>query len=317
MLEVQINAGPNTGERVRLNQSPAGFGRDARHPLFIDLPTVSRVHGELRREPAGWVVANLSPNGTQVNGRSLGRKPRLLRDGDYIGVGGETLMTIHLSQTTDTPDASPLGDSSAPNPPVAPKTNRTGLWLGLLGFWAVVFTLAFVFVGTGKGTQATQGIPDLPALTDVDLAASIRATLPRREPSPRSALEQLDQAERFHRLQSADPSNAFRAHFAYKSALAFSFGSSFTDARDDWGNRPAAELALAQKKHIELEEKLITEMTRLYKDAYGKLQSGRYAAAQRAFKTIMDRYADPQNALFQNAERQRDIARRRAKSRGK
>ncbi len=59
-----ITAGPTAGEIVRINRSPAPFGRDADNALVIDMPTVSRVHGELRLEDDRWVIANLSANGT-------------------------------------------------------------------------------------------------------------------------------------------------------------------------------------------------------------------------------------------------------------
>ena len=55
-------------------------------------PKVSRVHAELARLGAAWVVEDdgLSRNGTFVNGRRIDGRRRL-RDGDVIRVGGASL----------------------------------------------------------------------------------------------------------------------------------------------------------------------------------------------------------------------------------
>ena len=76
------------GERDRLSIGRGGFNDIA---LSWD-PKVSRVHAELARLGATWVVEDdgLSRNGTFVNEQRINGRRRL-RDGDVIRVGGSAL----------------------------------------------------------------------------------------------------------------------------------------------------------------------------------------------------------------------------------
>ncbi len=313
-----ITAGPNAGERVRINRSPATFGRDPDNALVIDLPTVSRVHGELRFEDDRWVLVNHSANGTTINRKPVGRKPRPLQDRDQVVVGDQPVLVVALRESAEdervvVSESRDIGPAAAPTP-TAGMSARTRLWLVIAGFWAVVFTVVFVFVGLDSPEQR-QSTADVPVLDDGQIAAAIRAPLPKREPSPRTATHYFDQAEGFYQLINADPQNVFRAYHGYKTALSYTFGGDFNDDRDDWGGKPRAELGIAQKRMLELEDRLIEEVTRLYKDAHGKLRDRRYRDAQVAFKRVMDLYQDPQSPIFSNALKQRDLARRRLAAR--
>lgn len=314
LLEVTINAGPTAGQRVRINQSPAAFGRGADNPLVIDLPTVSRVHGELRYADDRWVVVNLSANGTLLNNRPIGRKPRPLSDGDQIVVGNQPVMTVALreSEAADLPLVHDTSQDVGTANAVAPKARlspRGRLWLTIFGFWALIFALAFIFVGIDPAEERQSS--DVPVLSDAQIAAAIRAPLRQREASPRIAAEHFDEAEAYYQMIGADPQNLFRALHAYKTALSYAFGDDFTDARDDWGGKPPYELAVAQKNFIVLEETLIDDVQRLYKDAVGKLRDRRYRDARLAFEKVFKLYNDPQNLIYKNALKQRDIARQR------
>ncbi|MEO0514654.1 MAG: FHA domain-containing protein [Planctomycetota bacterium] len=322
LLEITITAGPTAGQRVRVNQSPATFGRGMDNPIVVDMPTVSRVHGELRFEDDRWVVANLSKNGTQLNRRAIGRKPRGLQDGDQIVVGNQPVMTVALREGDGTgptmTDASggESGDVGTANalPPKPGMSPRTKLWLAIAGFWVAIFGLAF-FLSTGADSGDAQVGPAIPVLSDREIAVAIRAPLPRQEASPRTAGQHFDEAEAFYGMVNADPQNAFRAFFAYKTALSYAFGDDFTDDRDDWGGKPAVELAIAQKRYTELESQLIADVQRLYKDAHGKLVDRRYREARLGFEKVFRLYNDPQNVIYKNALQQRDLARQRQAAR--
>ncbi|MEM9914123.1 MAG: FHA domain-containing protein [Planctomycetota bacterium] len=318
LLEVTITAGPSAGQRMRVNQSPASFGRGMDNPLVIDLATVSRVHGELRFKDDRWVVANLSKNGTKLNHRSVGRKPRPLRDGDHIVVGNQPVMSVVLREgngegptITEAADAAAndVGTANAA-PPRAGMSPRTKLWLAIIGFWVVVFGAAF-FVSSGADNGEARTGPGIPMLTDRQIAEAIRAQLPDQEASPRTAAQHFDEAEAYYGLINADPQNAFRALYAYKTALSYAYGDRFTDDRDDWGGKPAADLAIAQKRYGELEAQLIADVQRLYKDAHGKLMDRRYSEARLGFDKVFRLYNDPQSPIYRNALKQRDLARQR------
>ena len=308
-----ITAGPTAGQIVRVNRSPAAFGRDPDNALVIDLPTVSRVHGELRLdEQQQWVIVNHSANGTVLNRRALGRKPRALGDGDQIVIGDQPVLAVGLrdgqGHAITTHDPHDVG--ATPDAPAASAMNpRTKLWLGIVGFWVVVFAAA-LFLSGGE-EAASDDEPTLVLLDQDQIAEAIRAPLPEHEPSMPTAVKHFNNAAAADQLINADARNAFRAYFGYKSALSYAYGDDFTDTRDNWGGKPAAELALGQKRYLELEDRLVREVTRLYEDAAGKMRDGRYAEARRGFQDVFDLYNDPSNLIYKNAMRQRDLARRR------
>ena len=320
LLEVTINAGATAGQRVRINQSPARFGRDADNPLVVDLPTVSRVHGELRFENGRWLLVNLSNNGTQLNRRPVGRKPRPLEDGDQIVVGNQPVLTVALLESGE--DAPGLAGSAASEdvgatpapPPKKSMSPRTKLWASIVGFWVVVFVGAFILASGGEDDPQDQ-IASVPRLTDEQIAASIRKPLPKQEPSPRNAAEHFDEAVAAGQMMSADSKNRFLSYYSYKTALSYVLGEDFLDGRDDWGGKPQSELATAQRVYYELQADLIDEVTRLYNDAYGKLADGRYAAAARGFDDVVDLYRDSDSVIYSNALRQRKIARQNQRDR--
>ena len=317
-LEVAITAGPTRGQRVRVLQSPAAFGRDPGNPLVIDLPTVSRVHGELHRDGDDWTLHNLSPNGTRVNGKRVTTKPRTLQHGDSIVVGDEEVMTVTLRPDT-------VGEQAAAGEPAAaggaaasiedtpsrkPKvSNRTKLWASIFGFWVVAFVVAFLLFGGENSSTRADG-PDVERLSDEQIAAAIREPLPEQEPNERNAVEWLDRADLYYQTIVADDRNVFRAYNAYRTALSYAIGEDFTDDRDAWGGKAVFELAAAQRRHIDLQRRLIAEVQERYKDAYGKLKSRQYRRAQEAFADLMRYYDAPSNPVIRNAQRQRDLARR-------
>ena len=316
LLEITITAGSTAGQRVRINRSPAPFGRDEDNALVIDLATVSRVHGELRFEENRWVVANLSPNGTVLNRKPLGKRARPLKDADQIVVGDQPVMVVALREDDDTPvvDEPQMIGAAPAEARKAGMNPRTRLWLTIAGFWVLIFTLAFIFVGLDSPEDENSS-ESIAVLTDRQIEDAIRSPLPKQEAIPSLAIRKFDQAESFYRMIDADPRNEFRAYFNYKEALSYAYGSNFTDSRDDWGGKPSEELNFANKRMLELETRLTDDLQRLYADAYGKLRDRRNGEAYRAFGDVMEAYANSQSPIYRNAERQRDLARRRRDAR--
>lgn len=68
------------------------IGRAAGNDVVISDPGVSRVHAGLEWNGAGFTLRDLdSANGTYVNGQRLVESVRVLRDGDKITLGAQTL----------------------------------------------------------------------------------------------------------------------------------------------------------------------------------------------------------------------------------
>lgn len=313
-LEVTITAGPKEGQRLLVNQSPASFGRDAANPLVIDLPTVSRVHGEFRYEDDRWQLFNLSANGTSLDRKKLTKKPRPVHDGDTVSIGNQVVMRVALRSGRG--DAVAATDDQAVQDEPARKARinpRAALWISIIGFWVLVFTLAFVFLGLDEPTKDNR--PTIKMLSETDIAEEVRLPREKREESARNAANWFSRAEGYYQTINANDANIYKAYDAYRTALSYTSGNSFNDPASNWAGINQAELAQAQLRFFELEERLITDVTEQYKDAYGKLKSQRYDAARDAFKVIMDYYQDPRSDIHRNAQRLRDSARRNAQGR--
>ncbi|MGB0766259.1 MAG: FHA domain-containing protein [Phycisphaeraceae bacterium] len=157
-IQIHITAGSQAGARLKLNQSPATFGRSADCTLVLDVPVVSRLHGELQRdEQDNWLLINHSPNGTRVGRKKATKKPVPLTDNASITIGDTEVFRVHLTQ--DSADAAAAATSQqAANDDDAPDNNAPGtglkgrskLWIGI-GVWVVFLIGLSVFLATLGG----------------------------------------------------------------------------------------------------------------------------------------------------------------------
>ena len=86
MPRITIVDGPRAGKDFPF-EGPIVLGRSADVDVRLEDATVSRRHAQLRREGAGWIVADLKThNGTFVNGRRIAQ-PTPLREGDRVQFG--------------------------------------------------------------------------------------------------------------------------------------------------------------------------------------------------------------------------------------
>lgn len=94
MPEIIVQAIGRPRARVRLEGDLVTVGRSRECDIFLSDPALSRHHAELRRGPAGWIVADLgSKNGTSIGRhRVVGVAP--LADGDVITLGDYTLTFV-------------------------------------------------------------------------------------------------------------------------------------------------------------------------------------------------------------------------------
>lgn len=107
------------GREYAVQSDPLVFGRDAASDVVVMGGEVSRRHAEIRESPEGYVLEDLSVNGTWVNGRRIGRQHPLAR-ADVIRIG-----TDEFRFYADTaPPASVSGPR--PLPPEGPLHTPTG-----------------------------------------------------------------------------------------------------------------------------------------------------------------------------------------------
>ena len=85
---VVVLEGGLAGKRFVVGSQPLTFGRGDDNDIALSTPSASRLHAELRREAAGYVLYDRgSTNGTFVNGVPVTVRP--LKSGDQIKIGDE------------------------------------------------------------------------------------------------------------------------------------------------------------------------------------------------------------------------------------
>ncbi len=107
------------GREYTVGAEPLVFGRDAGSDVVVEGNEVSRRHAEIRTTDEGYVLADLSVNGTYVNGQRIGQQQPLAR-ADVIRIGSHEFRFYA--------DSAPVRPSRGPRPtpternPVQPPT---------------------------------------------------------------------------------------------------------------------------------------------------------------------------------------------------
>ena len=85
ILLVQEGNSPKT--QWPLFKSAMIIGRDSESDIQIDDRQVSRQHAEITQTAKGYTIRDLgSKNGTFLNGEAVSQEPRLIRNGDEVGI---------------------------------------------------------------------------------------------------------------------------------------------------------------------------------------------------------------------------------------
>lgn len=94
------------GKKFVVGSEPLTFGRGEENDIVLPTPSASRLHAELRREAAGYVLYDRgSTNGTLVNGAPVTVRP--LKSGDQIQIG-EELFRFDVLDARSTLQAIPV-----------------------------------------------------------------------------------------------------------------------------------------------------------------------------------------------------------------
>ncbi len=131
--ELIFIAGPAAGRRLVLTSNVMIAGRSPGADIHLVERHASRQQVRFELTPDGWVIENLSPNGTWVNNkRYRSRKKRiLLATGDVLGVGLETRI-LFVSAGDDPDQALEAYHTQHPQPegrlePVAGESEQAEL----------------------------------------------------------------------------------------------------------------------------------------------------------------------------------------------
>jgi pSer/pThr/pTyr-binding forkhead associated (FHA) protein len=107
------------GREYTVKSEPLVFGRDAACDVVVTAGDVSRRHAEIQVSPEGYVLMDLSVNGTFVNGKRVGRS-HLLARADVIRIGTDEFR-FYADAAAPTAVSGPR-----PVPPEGPLHTPTG-----------------------------------------------------------------------------------------------------------------------------------------------------------------------------------------------
>ena len=104
------------GREYSVGAGPLTFGRDAASDVVVSGNEVSRNHAEIRSETDGYLLLDLSVNGTYVNGARIGKTHALAR-ADVIRIGNDEFR--FYADAAGTAPAEPAASSAEGSKPAA------------------------------------------------------------------------------------------------------------------------------------------------------------------------------------------------------
>jgi two-component system, cell cycle response regulator len=107
--------GRHLGQLFELGDEPAILGRGEDATIQVDDTATSRHHARIEPTAIGYLIVDLeSTNGTLVNGHNISR--HVLRDGDRVQVGGETVLEFSYRDEVQTGVQRRLFESATRDP---------------------------------------------------------------------------------------------------------------------------------------------------------------------------------------------------------
>ena len=287
-LQILLLSGPRQGQRLELTGEEFLFGRQPDCDIPISVDFVSREHGMIALVNDQWVLQNASANGTQVNRKKVGRKGFKLLTQDIVQVGGEDVFQVIVPEAP-TAAAAAMEEDAPEDSAKHAASKRSKIWIGIGGYLVIMMFL-FIYLGTLSKSE-DQVIEKPTELTRSTIEAIIRKPAEVSAPDPLAAAEFLSQADELYNRQDAAYSGTYRVYHAYKMALAHSRKNYFDDKH--------------QLRSEQVQNQLIEEVSHRYNEAFERLRSREYKAAEQRFRRLNDYYPDTTTELFKNCEKQR------------
>ena len=103
------------GREYKMSDGPLTLGRDAASDVVVSGSEVSRQHAEIRPDPEGYVLVDVSVNGTYVNGERIAKTHRLAR-ADVIRIGNDEFRFYADAPPAPKPSARPELSPRGPQP---------------------------------------------------------------------------------------------------------------------------------------------------------------------------------------------------------
>ena len=112
------------GREYNVGQAPLRIGRDASSDVVVTGKDVSRQHAEIRSDPQGYLLVDLSVNGTYVNGERSG-KTHLLARADVIRIGNDEFRFYADAASRPPTPASQAAKPATPPPGASSRLSDT------------------------------------------------------------------------------------------------------------------------------------------------------------------------------------------------
>ena len=300
--------GPQEGERAVLMTNTVVIGRGAAADVRLKESAASREQLRFELSVEGWLMENLSANGTIVNGKRYKKKKLLLDTGDVLSVGAETEI-LYVAPGDDPETA--LAAYREANPVLQPVPTAEGkppektraaaagpkaggreepaeeaaedeveetsrlkyilggvVLFGLVGFGAVLLMRP-----AGNGPDGPGG---LPRLSDERIIAVLAAPL-ERSPDPGEAAKMLNQAitswagkDRW----DVEEGDLFRCVKSFKLHQAYRQSRSFANPKHE---------SIAE----DVQKELTDEVVKRYRESWKFEQAHQWQNASRSFKKIL------------------------------
>jgi pSer/pThr/pTyr-binding forkhead associated (FHA) protein len=298
-MHIAIMAGPDAGKRVVLTQSPITFGRAAGNTIVLDLPHISREHGELRYADGRWMLVNHSANGTKLGGKLVTARPREIDGEQVVAIGDDAVLQLSPQR-----EEAPPANTGPAKTEVGAKhgtllSGRRRLWMGIGVFWVLCIGL-ILFFGTLKSWKAEQGNSPAAELSAEQIGEEIRAPLSKKPVDARRVAEYLRDASESFAMVETGPGALFRTYDAYRHALSYTGGATFEDPLD-------------QRRFEVVQQQLIEQVLQEYRAGYNLLRSGHYEAAADVFRRLSERYpAGSESMVFNHIQKQWATAQRQS-----
>jgi pSer/pThr/pTyr-binding forkhead associated (FHA) protein len=107
------------GREYSVGSRPLSLGRDAGSDVVVAGNDVSRQHAEIRNEADGYILLDLSVNGTYVNGERIG-KTHVLARADVIRIGNDEFRFYADAPSSSSPQPVPESPPPPDRPPPPP-----------------------------------------------------------------------------------------------------------------------------------------------------------------------------------------------------
>jgi len=187
--QLECLTGPEKGKKFRVAPGTTVIGRDPSCDVALTETPISRQHARIDRSADGWVLKNLSANGTRLNKKTVDEAP--LVDGDVIGIGAKTRLRFAIETLTVSASGRPQfrarvagmeeKEEEAPAEEGAPQSlfrRRKKLFIGLGAYALLMIALAAYLAVWGRGLVHGPDTP--PELTLVDMLQLTPDSAPMR-----------------------------------------------------------------------------------------------------------------------------------------